>query len=181
MEMKYLYPRELKLQFLGEGEWLDEPDEIKFKYKSYECWVRRFFEKEPYTEKLHYSGGYLCGYVAIPSDHPSYQKRYEDIDIAVHGGLTFGMCSERHWIGFDCAHAGDLLPSMEQLMKTLPSMIELKKKNEELKKEFKLENHYLFNSSYKNTEFCILECHSMVDQLIDIKNNQGNNNESPNT
>lgn len=122
MKINYLYPRELKHEFLGEGEWLDEPDEILFQYKDYDCWVKRIFEKEPYAEKLYYFGGHLCGYVAIPPEHPFYQKRYEDIDIDVHGGLTFGECSNKHWIGFDCAHSGDIVPSTKELRKTLPSL-----------------------------------------------------------
>lgn len=33
--------------------------------------------------------GYANGYVAVPRDHPFFGKDYGDVDIEVHGGLTF--------------------------------------------------------------------------------------------
>lgn len=55
--------------------------------------------------------GHLCGYVKIPEGHPSHGKDYFDIDVDVHGGLTYGQFrDDGYWIGFDCAHFGDLLP-----------------------------------------------------------------------
>lgn len=53
--------------------------------------------------------GALCGYVHVPADHPDANSFYDDVDVEVHGGLTFcwraldgGM-----WFGFDCAHYSD--------------------------------------------------------------------------
>jgi hypothetical protein len=55
--------------------------------------------------------GFRCGYVRVPEGHPWYGKSYSDIDVDVHGGLTFSDFSETlgdgFWVGFDCAHAGD--------------------------------------------------------------------------
>jgi len=61
--------------------------------------------------------GHRCGYIAIPKGHKLYGKDYDEIDISVHGGLTYAEYSENsypveceepvYWIGFDCAHAGD--------------------------------------------------------------------------
>jgi hypothetical protein len=56
-----------------------------------------------------------CGYVRVPPTHPSFGKDYNDIDVNVHGGLTFGQiepCTEHedgqgYWFGFDCAHYQD--------------------------------------------------------------------------
>src|SRR6266852_2577156 len=55
-----------------------------------------------------------CGYVRIPQCHKWHGKDYDDIDVSVHGGLTFSKvepCSHvdgtGYWIGFDCAHSGD--------------------------------------------------------------------------
>ncbi len=174
MKMNFLYPRELKLEFLGDGEWLDEPDEILFNYKGYDCWVRRVFVREPFAKELHYFGGNLCGYVAVPVDHPCYQKRYEDIEIDVHGGLTFGECSDKHRIGFDCGHIYDLVPCLQKSINLYHNL-------QKAAKDYNLQDSPLFNPTYKNTEYCIRECHSMVDQLINIKNTQDNKNESPNT
>lgn len=70
---------------------------------------------------------YLCGwgngYVIIPIGHPLHGKHYDDIDVNVHGGLTFaeeitsemlelfpGLAFEDVgcWmVGFDTAHYSD--------------------------------------------------------------------------
>lgn len=65
----------------------------------------------------HPSLGHWCGYVGVPLRHPLYGKHYDSADLTVHGGLTWG---DDHapdsdivglwWFGFDCAHAGDLMP-----------------------------------------------------------------------
>ena len=33
--------------------------------------------------------GHRCGYIAIPKGHKLYGKDYDEIDISVHGGLTY--------------------------------------------------------------------------------------------
>ena len=40
------------------------------------------------------SAGYANGYVAIPKEHPLYGISYSEVDIDVHGGLTFSEKSE---------------------------------------------------------------------------------------
>lgn len=80
-------------------------------------------------------GGALCGYVGVPVEHPAFGQDYNDVDVHVHGGLTYadtcqqegeagepsgGICHvplpgrphEIYWLGFDCAHAWDLSPGM---------------------------------------------------------------------
>jgi hypothetical protein len=76
--------------------------------------------------------GALCGYVAVPEGHPWYRVHYFDVTPHpnVHGELTYAShCQEGDdpaqtichipepgepdnvwWLGFDCAHAGDLTP-----------------------------------------------------------------------
>ena len=78
-------------------------------------------------------GGYANGYVAIPPEHPLYEKTYDDAyeaGIEVHGALTFsdsmpqilysfdlgcvewldGEIPEDYWVfGFDTIHGGDTL------------------------------------------------------------------------
>ncbi len=51
----------------------------------------------------------LCGYVAVPAEHPDADKWYDDVDVDVHRGLTFRCLGldGRTWFGFDCAHRGD--------------------------------------------------------------------------
>lgn len=79
--------------------------------------------------------GALCGYVAVPSGHPLHGKDYGDVAVEVHGGLTYsGECSghichepgpgesdDVWWLGFDCAHAGDLYPSMTRYAWSWPA------------------------------------------------------------
>jgi hypothetical protein len=82
--------------------WEDEPTEVDTTWIAHglTCRIRR----TPRT-------GALCGYVAIPEDHPG-----RDDDWDVHGGITFnGQFSDGDdtwWIGFDCAHAFDVMPNL---------------------------------------------------------------------
>lgn len=70
-------------------------------------------------------GSNRCGYVRVPPTHPEYNKAYMDVDVDVHGGLTFAEvepCSDHedgvgYWFGFDCAHAGDASYDPENLPK----------------------------------------------------------------
>lgn len=102
-----------------------EGDSKTFKYKGYTCHILRHPAYK--TEKMpgFLSLFHLCGYVELPSSHKHYKKSYDDIDVDVHGGLTFandhlpGKQPTDKWvIGFDCAHAGDLsmiIPSFSKL------------------------------------------------------------------
>jgi hypothetical protein len=78
--------------------------------------------------------GALCGYAAVPPSHPWHGRGYSDGEwpdtlghqIDVHGGLTYADACAGHvchvpapgepdnvwWFGFDCAHAGDLVPGL---------------------------------------------------------------------
>ena len=64
--------------------------------------------------------GQLCGYVGLPKSHPWYGQGYGDINVEVHGGLTWSQHEKNRngaayphetgdtwWIGFDCAHFYD--------------------------------------------------------------------------
>src|SRR5258708_251769 len=58
-----------------------------------------------------------CGYVRVPPTHLAFGKNYDDLDVSVHGGLTYGNlepCAEHedgqgYWFGFDCAHYDDAM------------------------------------------------------------------------
>jgi hypothetical protein len=54
--------------------------------------------------------GAVNGYVRLPAGHPWRGVSTSDIDVDVHGGLTF---SNDEWIGFDALHGGDVWPEME--------------------------------------------------------------------
>jgi len=68
------------------------------------------------TKSNFFNRGWGNGYVLIPEGHEFYGKRYDDIDVDVHGGLTFAEFIPEgddfgwrpgYWIGFDTAHTGD--------------------------------------------------------------------------
>lgn len=41
-------------------------------------------------------GGAWCGYVGVPPEHPAHGKDYNDVDVSVHGGLTFANRCQKH-------------------------------------------------------------------------------------
>jgi hypothetical protein len=69
--------------------------------------------------------GHWCGYVGVPPGHPLHGHHYDVVNdhLNVHGGMTYSgrcqghICHEPRpgeaddvwWLGFDFAHAGDLL------------------------------------------------------------------------
>jgi hypothetical protein len=106
----------------GSGPWDNEPDHVQWTDKAtgLPCLIHR--------------GGTAswCGYVAVAEGHPWFEKDYEAVEPYpdVHGGLTYhGYCMDSApegegichvpepgqpdrvwWLGFDCAHYGDLSP-----------------------------------------------------------------------
>jgi hypothetical protein len=124
------------------GEWDNEPDRVDFIHAGFSCFILR----NPL--------GAWCGYVGVPNTHPAYEKSYDDIDVNVHGGLTYaekcsgaichipqaGMPDDVWWLGFDTAHSGDNPPSM-RIFKFNP------------------------NGTYKDMNYVINETKQLADQL----------------
>lgn len=163
IKQEHLYPQEQKLKFLGEGEWVEEFDNVEIEYRGYEAHVLRVFIREPYAQEEHWFGGHLCGYVKIPKTYLYYDQKYEDIDC--HGGVTFDKLNDDFRImGFDCAHLGDYIPSMELFRRTNP---EMKKYTEEYPLPQGFEKFSMFNSVYRNMDYCLNECIKIIDQLIE--------------
>ncbi len=113
----------------GPGAWQDEPDKIHWidPATDLDCLMVR----QP-------RAGHWCGYVGVTDGHPFFEQDYdncrtdgEDGWLNVHGGLTYAaFCAESDdpatgvchvpkpgrphkvwWLGFDCAHLGDLSPA----------------------------------------------------------------------
>lgn len=96
------------------GEWINEPDRDEWRHEGFPCLIVRNH------------GGALCGYVGVSPGHPWYRQHYHDVDASPHGGLTYsdscqgaichvpapGEPDNVWWLGFDCAHSGDLSPGM---------------------------------------------------------------------
>jgi len=101
----------------GPGPWQDEADRCEWRYDGFPCLIVRG------------SVGALCGYVAVPPGHPWHGAHCDSVDVAVHGGLTYsGRCGgnichepmpgeshDAYWLGFDCAHFGDVLPALARV------------------------------------------------------------------
>lgn len=85
------------------GPWWDEPDRVEWMHPTgVECRAIR----GPF--------GAWCGYAGVPKGHPLYGADYTGLSAEVHGGLTYAgelRGSTSWWLGFDCAHAGDVTPS----------------------------------------------------------------------
>lgn len=110
--------------------------------------------------------GAWCGYVGVGPDHPFHGKSYDDIDVDVHGGLTYadkcggsichvpkpGMPADVWWFGFDTAHSGDIVPRM------LASDIKLGLPHID----------YGFPQSYKNIDYAKRETERLAKQLTEV-------------
>jgi len=93
-----------------QGPWSEEPDRESWvdETTGFQCLIQR-----------HPEMGHLCGYIAVDATHPWHDKHYECIHADVHGDLTYAGHkrldnpeSELWYIGFDCAHAGDVVPNL---------------------------------------------------------------------
>ena len=168
MKKEHIYSHEQKSVWWGDGEWSVEPDSVEFEYEGYKCKVLRQSHLDGKDHQYMF-GGYLCGYIFIPSNHPFHEKPYEDIPVECHGGLTFGeTLSGMYCIGFDCAHSFDYVPSIEHMKKTCTWMSPIKDLDEKLFNKFPNHKH-LLQKTYRNIEFCIDQCEEIVDQLKEIK------------
>jgi hypothetical protein len=120
-----------------EGPWQKESDEVKFSHEGFQCLIVRI-------ERM----GHLCGYVAVKAAHPWFGKDYDDIHAQAHGGITFaaalkGEPDELFWVGFDCAHYMDVIPSLIGIIPlsasgTYKDMAFVRKEVEELAAQAKL-------------------------------------------
>lgn len=111
------------------------------------------------------SMGHRCGYVGVPETHPLFGKDWGDVDVDVHGGLTYaepsgdgypkGVAYPTWWFGFDCAHSWDA-PDMDALEKFLPTA------------QFKRVSqwaHAYSESEVRSQAYVEAECRSLADQL----------------
>lgn len=109
----------------GHGPWSKEPNRVEFKHGGFHCILHR--------------GGLAawCGYVGVGPDHPAHGKQYDDVDVEVHGGLTYAEKCQGHvchvpapgepddlwWLGFDCSHFMDLAPGSLAIEHRFPTTI----------------------------------------------------------
>lgn len=142
------------------GRWDLEPNRIDSEYKGYPCLALRN------THMLNW-----CGYVGVPKGHPFYGKHYDEVEVDVHGGLTFagpcnanichtpksGKTDDVWWLGFDCAHAWDLTPF--DAMRTIPGLAYLSR-SERFTGE-RMKEHY------RDLRYVKEQCHKLTEQIIE--------------
>lgn len=103
------------------GEWENEPDKIQYTDPAtgFPCLIVRT------------TLGHLCGYVGVNNQHKYFEKGYDEIPVDIE--LTYSdLCQpstdeNQHtichipgkgetdniwWLGFDCAHLGEISPGM---------------------------------------------------------------------
>jgi hypothetical protein len=111
-----------KSKWIERGPWDEEPDKKQWldPATGLPCLIRRAG-----------SLGHLCGYAGVPPGHPLHGKHCDEVDVRVHGGLTFargcghgdeatsvchkpdpGEPDDVWWFGFDCGHCMDLSPGI---------------------------------------------------------------------
>lgn len=150
-------PKTIDKSTWGPGPWHNEPDRAEWTTAAgYPALARR-------TEF-----GHWCGYVAVPPWHPAYGKHHGDVEVDVHGGLTYadrchgeichvpapGEPDDVYWLGFDCHHTWDLSPGMEAYFESrgLPRMLRPGANGEPY-------------ASYRTLEYVRSECEKLAEQL----------------
>ena len=76
MKEEYLFNKDN----FSDGPWKKEPDRVHWidDKTGLDCLIVR-----------HNEVGHLCGYVGVDSDHPSWNQFYDNIEVEIHGGLTY--------------------------------------------------------------------------------------------
>jgi len=116
--------------------------------------------------------GALCGYVGVPEGHPWHGKPYGTVDAQAHGGLTFsdrcveavtddghGICHKVEpgeddavwWLGFDCAHAGDLCPQTSALLRRVGHPVRMR-----------------LGETYRDLAYVQSECAALAAQIAEV-------------
>ena len=98
--------------------------------------------------------GHRCGYVQLPPGHKAGELDYNDLDIAVHGGVTYGTYSPEGTIfGFDCGHFTDS-----------PDLNLMDERYKESYLQFPAKC-----GTIRSLEYCIAECETMASQFKSLE------------
>lgn len=96
--------------------------------------------------------GHLCGYVRVNKGWGALDfDEYNKLDVKVHGGITYSgkiEGEEGYWLGFDCAHSGDIAPAYD---------------------DDYIETFESYGYTYKDMKYVEDEVKSMIDQLIELE------------
>ena len=150
------------------GPWDGEPDKVQF--PDPETGLPCLLHRSPL--------GHWCGYVGVAEGHPLFETPYgEDLDLDVHGGITYAdFCTEGEdegrgichipaegepervwWIGFDCAHSGDIGPGDDGIDDL--GLVALR--------NALVDPVFSAGPSYKDQGYVMAECASLARQLVE--------------
>lgn len=164
---------DVKTRDWGAGPWDQEPDRVDFNWFGLPCFVHR--NSRPASEGWTGTGAW-CGYVGVGRKHPAFGHDYDDVDVSVHGGLTFASkCSTRGhlchvggvrwWLGFDCGHAFDLSPAMERRYQEIREKVNYKSPFPPALLEEAREITGLLRDVYRDLPYVIAETKNLAVQL----------------
>ncbi len=133
----------------GDGPWQHEQDRLEWKTASgYPGLILR-------SERL----GCLNGYVALPPWHKLHGKHHNEIEVDVHGGLTWSGLKDNEkppdawWLGFDCAHCYDVCPAMEAYLESVLGYTRQRRSDE----------------TYRTIEYVIIEVEALSERLKEME------------
>lgn len=161
--------KDMKAEAWGPGEWVDEPDIFEFEHAGFTCFGSRVVALDGLNRDFLIMG-HWCGYVLIPQGHPWHGKEMEQIEAECHGGITHskaGYLKDGWSVGFDCAHSGDLMPSMNALKKQLPKC----KIFGEIT-DF-IERISYFKDIYRDIEYVKQECRTLAEDAKKAQEDHG--------
>jgi hypothetical protein len=130
-------------------EWESEPDYMDGVFFGLPCFVKR-----------HEDFKNLNGYVGVSKGHKFFETDYRDLDVEVHGNLTFGSGGTHQrfgyhwWFGFDCGHAFDHAPGREEMLKNAGMPVSII-------------HSLMSNQVYRNMKYVQDECIQLAYQLSD--------------
>ena len=141
---------------------LQPKQESRFEYKGFPCVV------------LFMPMGYRCGYVGLLKGNKYCKKKYDDIPVDCHCGLTYskpGLFGQNDndtwWIGFDCGHLCDGI-DIESFEKYY--MNELKSKAVDTQRAAMLGVYQMYRicNEYpvRTQEYVENECKKIIDQIV---------------
>lgn len=166
MKQIHKFTSDEKLKWFGHGEWVEEPDAVYFEHNSIECRCIRIVAFE-HTGSVF--GGHWCGYIKVPNGHAwnGYSFDYH-FDCDVHGGISYGDQEEDDWwIGFDCAHLGDMIPSMERMYQNEEAFKKIRQEHQNRLKKCGIQD--IFQENYKNIGYIVEETKKLADQCVELK------------
>lgn len=133
-------------------------EEERFEYKGFPCVV------------LFQQTGFRTGYVGLPKDNKYYGKKYDDIPVSCHCGLTYAdkqlpyrNDTDIWWIGFDCGHCCDA----NDYDKAVNYFSDNKSVLQSLLMLRELNKIYDTGGEIRTLEYVKENCKSIVDQLLE--------------